>query len=673
MSRAPLSRSQPKSRHPLKDGRIILIATGVTLTLLAALLLIAAPLPVRHGDLLLYDFMLSARSAPPRPESPVLIGIDEESLKAYGQWPWPRYRLARLVEKLHGLGAKVVALDFLMPEPDRTSPDVIMSERQRDGEREISITGATGRDINSRQLAEAISGGDTVVGCFFEFGGAISPSAENAPKLPAGMVVVGGAGSDAAWPRPSGLLRSVPVLTAAAGAEGFTNAPHDLDGTLRRVPLLLKHDGSFCPSLAFSSLLLANPERTVRITGDASETSLFWGNHRVPLDSQGNLLLDFRRDEKFFPYFSARSILTGEQKPGSLQGKIVLVGPWAKGLGDVHRTPSGQSLSGLLAHATVIDTITAGTFINRPGWARGAELFVVLLLGMLCTWLISRPGFVLSLVTTVAGSVGSYLGGRELLVAGGLYLSPLLPMITPLLVMTVLSLLKYGTEARKLKQRTLDLVEAQDTIIIGMSVLAETRDRETGQHILRTRRYVEILARQLATNPRYSDLDANTIELITKSAPLHDIGKVGVPDAVLHKPESLTDQEYAIMKSHTTIGVEAMNKAISGTGHPEHHDFLQYARQMIESHHERWDGSGYPHGLNCEEIPLAGRLMAVADVYDAMVSKRVYKEGLSHEKAVEHIAGDSGKQFDPDVVAAFLARNEEFRSISRELSDKVDS
>jgi len=244
-------------------------------------------------------------------------------------------------------------------------------------------------------------------------------------------------------------------------------------------------------------------------------------------------------------------------------------------------------------------------------------------------------------------------------------------MATPLIVMSVLSLLKYGIEERKVIKRNHDLVEAQDAIIISMSTLTEARDEETGGHILRTRKYVEILARRLATLPHYRNLDENSIDLLAKSAPLHDIGKVGIPDHILHKPGSLTEEEFIIIRTHTLIGAHALTKAISGIAHPEGLDFLHYARQMIESHHERWGGNGYPHGLSGTDIPLAGRLMALADVYDALVSKRVYKGTLSHAEAQEIIQKESGYYFDPEVVAAFTAENEEFLRISRQFADKT--
>jgi adenylate cyclase len=667
------------TKHPLSlwERRCGLIGAGLFLTLLVALLMTCKPLIVRQAELRIYDLMVAGRLTPPVSDLPVLIGIDDASLNVYGQWPWPRYRTAMLVEKLYEQGAKVVALDFLMPEPDRTSYEVIAAERLRDKRRpdrggSAAPPAAELVDGNSLRLAEAIGKGSTVLGFYLDFDGAGCFRAQAAPSVPEGMIITGGNVAIPLFPHPVGIVRSLGSLTGAASAEGFTNAKHDCDGALRRVPLLLPYaDGGLYPSLALASLLLASSDRKLTLARESAETTLLWGERRIPLDDAGNLLLDFRDAKKTFAYYSARSVLGGELAPGKLKGRIVLVGAWARGLGDYHLVPSGKSVIGLSIHATIIDNILSGRFIARPGWAVGAELFAVLLLGAASSWLLSKPGYLFSLVTVALGSVCCFWGARELLVYKGLYLSPLLPMLTPIVVMTFLGLLKYGIEARKVRQRNRDLIEAQDTVILSMSVLTATRDKETGGHILRTRRYVEILARQIAALPAYAELDENAIELLTKSAPLHDIGKVGIPDSILNKPGKLTAEEYEIMKQHTVIGAKALSQTISASAHPENNDFLHYAQDMIKSHHERWDGGGYPYGLKGEDIPVAGRLMALADVYDALTCQRVYKPPFSHEKAMTIIREDAGRGFDPDVVSAFIAMNSEFARIAREFSDEA--
>ena len=649
----------------------MLIAAGFFLTLCVALLLIFTPRFIQQTELYLYDTMLTHRTSAPKTAVPVMVGIDDESLKAYGQWPWPRYRTASLVQRLRDLGADVIVLDFVMPEPDRTSPGIIMAERERDLGISPARAGAAPRDSNSERLAATLTGGNVILGYYFEFYGFHGSGAPESPVLPGGMVVASATGSAAEWPQPTGMLRSIPLLTAAAAAEGFTNARHDIDGVLRRAPLLISYQGEYVPSLGLGAVLLASPDRNLRLMQDGSETLLVWGSRHIPLDSTGNLTIDFRSGKRSFAYFSAKEILSGTQATGSLRGKIVLVGAWARGLGDTHQAPTGHSLNGLEVQATIIDNLLSGSFISRPGWTRGAELFAVLLLGGLSTLLLSRSGFFLSLLTVAAGVGGCYLGGRELLLSAGVVVSPLLPMATPLVIMTVLSLLKYGIEARKVRQRNSDLVEAQNTIIFSMSVLAEERDAETGEHLLRTQNYVEVLARHLATLPHYADLDETSIELLIKSAPLHDIGKIGIPDRILNKPGPLSEEEFAIVQTHTLIGARALSRTIGGIARPENQDFLSYAHQMAESHHEKWDGSGYPHGLSGTAIPLAGRLMALADVYDALVSKRVYKEAFSHTEAQELIIQESGHHFDPEVIAAFMANKEEFIRIARNYSDEI--
>lgn len=642
-----------------------MIAAGLLLTSGAILLYLFPPLFLQQTEYLMYDNLLASRISPPQTTVPVMVGIDDASLKIYGQWPWPRYRIAALVQRLNGLGADVVALDFIMPEADRTSPEVIMLEQQRDFGAKISESRFAQQDGNSQQLAKALSEGKSILGYYFDF----NNNLPGTPELPEEMVVVSSNTNQIAWPKPVGVLRSIPTLTSAASCEGFTNAQHDLDGVLRRVPIMAYYQGKYFPSLAFGALLKAASDRKIRLPNDGSENVLIWGKRQIPLDRSGNIMIDFRSGSNVFQYISAKDILSGAPTTVDLHGKILFIGAWAQGLGDIHQIPGGQTLSGLQVHATIVDNILSGTFISRPDWSRGAELFAILLLGITATGLFCRTGFVISLLTVFAGVAAVYLGSRQLLISEGIYLSPLMPIAVLLLVMSVLSLIKYGIEARNVLQRNRDLIEAQDAIIISMSSLAEARDEETGGHILRTKYYVEILARQLATLPTYNNLDENIIDLLAKSAPLHDIGKVGIPDYILHKPTPLSEEEYEIMKTHTLIGADALNRAISGTAHPENLDFLRFAQQMIESHHEKWDGSGYPHGLKGTDIPLAGRLMALADVYDALVSRRVYKRDYSHEEAKEIILGEAGQYFDPDVIAAFVAKNEEFIHIAKKFAD----
>ncbi|RDH83195.1 MAG: two-component system response regulator [endosymbiont of Seepiophila jonesi] len=221
----------------------------------------------------------------------------------------------------------------------------------------------------------------------------------------------------------------------------------------------------------------------------------------------------------------------------------------------------------------------------------------------------------------------------------------------------------------RVKGRTKELAMAKDTTILAMATLAETRDNETGNHIRRTQYYVKALAEELRKQSNFAPLLTDDyIEQLYKSAPLHDIGKVGIRDSILLKPGKLTEDEFEEMKNHAVYGRDAIIEAEKLQGNPDS-SFLLIAREIAYSHHKKWDGSGYPNSLSGQEIPFSGRLMAVADVYDALISKRVYKPAFSHEKASDIIRQGRGSHFDPEVVDAFERINDEFHSIARKFSD----
>ena len=221
---------------------------------------------------------------------------------------------------------------------------------------------------------------------------------------------------------------------------------------------------------------------------------------------------------------------------------------------------------------------------------------------------------------------------------------------------------------REVAMRTLEVQAIQDVTIMAMTSLAETRDNETGNHIRRTQLYVKTLAERLRHHPRFEHLlNDRMIELLYKSAPLHDIGKIGIPDSILLKPGKLTVEEFEIMKTHTTLGRSAIEDAERRLGMRV--AFLSVSKEIAYSHQEKWDGSGYPQGLAGDQIPVSARLMAVADVYDALINKRVYKAAFSHDQACSTIVKGKGTHFDPDMVDAFVDIAEDFRSIALKYPD----
>ncbi len=272
--------------------------------------------------------------------------------------------------------------------------------------------------------------------------------------------------------------------------------------------------------------------------------------------------------------------------------------------------------------------------------------------------------FITSLLETEDETKGFDIGAVDYIT------KPVSPPIVLARVKTHLALYDQNrTLEEKVRERTEDLVHGRDVTIHSMAVLAETRDNETGDHIMRTKNYVRILAERLMVHPRFRDyLDLESVELLFKSTPLHDIGKVGVPDRILLKPGKLTVEEFEEMKMHTVYGRDAILKAEEALGDNPETSFLRVAREITISHHEKWDGSGYPYGLKGQGIPISGRLMAIADVYDALVSKRVYKNSMSHEAAVQIITKGDGRtmpnHFDPAVLETFIELNIQFKIVA---------
>lgn len=210
----------------------------------------------------------------------------------------------------------------------------------------------------------------------------------------------------------------------------------------------------------------------------------------------------------------------------------------------------------------------------------------------------------------------------------------------------------------ELRERAKIVSRARESAFTSMAILSEFRDRETGEHILRTKSYVKLLFDNLPFPHPYS---RKAIALIVQSAMLHDIGKVGIPDSILLKPGKLTNDEFEVMKTHTTLGHNAIEQTRKNL---DNDTVFMFAAEIAQSHHERWDGTGYPRGLKGDQIPLTARVMALADVYDALISERPYKKAYSHREAVEIIRSESGAHFDPDLVSLFCSLEKKIEEIA---------
>jgi len=653
-----------------RRNRSRVLLYGILFSLLLFILNLVKPTLSDFLHYRFYDLLLSAN----RGESssvPVIVDIDEKSLKRYGQWPWPRYRIATLLDKLRNLGALSIGLDMLFAEEDRASIHSIRKEVSRDFGVELNFreVPANLRD-NDQRLAKTLAGGSVVLGYQFLFDE--GSDSENCLLHP---LRVNKLGHDKAE-RDSPLFihaRSVScnlkMFSQAAAGSGFFNISPEADGILRRVPLIMEHKDTLYPSLALGTLMKALGVKDILLkTGKNGVNSLYLNETAIPLTSNGGLLIRFRGKGRTFDYVSAADVLSDRVPGEKIQGKIVFVGTSASGLKELKPTPFDPVFPGVEVHATVVDNILKKDFISRPRWAAGLESLGVLVLGLISALILAWTGAGWSSILLGIIGVGVWQASVWTFRSQGIFISPVLPLIVLVCNFSILTFFRFWQEEQRVKQRTLELAMVQEATIESMSSLTETRDPRTGEHIRRTQNYIRLLAEYLKNQPQFSPfLDDETIDLLCKSAPLHDIGKVGVSDRILLKPGKLTGPEFEEMKRHTLYGRDTILAAERKLGDTS---FLRFAREIAYTHHERWDGSGYPEGLKGEQIPIPGRLMALADSYDALTSKRVYKPQFPHEKAVEIIIEEKGSHFDPEVVDAFLEVKENFRQIALKYADR---
>ena len=648
-----------QTRYRRRDF-VRLFGTGCLITLCVVFVHITRPELLIHFEHKVYDVLLSQTKQRPPGPVPVLIAIDDKSLNQLGQWPWPRNILARLITRLHEAGAEMVTLDLILSTRDRTSPILLLENLRRDSGLSLPFDELPQAKLDHDQvLGEALHQLPSVLGYKLLFSHvrdeesfcSVHPLLTG-QKIPAAFSLH--AAQDA--------VCSLPSLGEAGASSGFINALPDSDGVIRRVPIIAMHADALLPSLTLATVM-ARKKAAFGLGQDADGGFVQLGLRRTHTDPQGNLLLRYRGPQGTFTTYSATDILSAPLP--DLRGRVPIIGPTASGLGDNHVTPVDRVFPGIEVHATALDNLLQNDALVRPAWGIGAEACAIMLAGILSTLLMMSAGPLACAAGLVLGGTGLWSAGLWLLDGPGYWLSPLSPVLVLMVNMALLSLIKYGMEERELRIRSQQLVQAQDATILSLTALAETRDPETGGHIRRTREYVLVLARCLARKTKFrAQLDRETVELLYKSAPLHDIGKVGIADSILLKPDKLSTQEFDEMKRHTLLGAATLAEAERLSLDKGDRSFLAVAREIALSHHEKWDGTGYPGGLKGEDIPLGGRLMALADVYDALVTKRVYKDAMPHEEALAIILDGRGSHFDPDVVDAFLESGEKFREIS---------
>ena len=647
------------------------LLAGIFCTFLLCLIYLFSPPIFQYLDYRIYDIFLQSTSHIPGTQKTVIVDIDEQSLKKYGQWPWPRYLVAELLEKTNSYGPATVTLDVIFSEPDRTSLRLLLESFSEISP--IDITSDNIPDIlldNDRILSDVLETGPFVLATKFHFDDSIEKS-ENCLLYPVTSLSLRDSKTKVETSQlfsAKSVLCNIPELTRSTNASGFFNINPDRDGILRRAPLLIQYQDKIYPSLALASLMKSDKTNQVMMNySDSSLESIGFQKKIIPVDPNGQILIKFRGPRGHYKYISAADILDEKIDPEVIKDKMVFLGTSAAGLKELRATPFDPIFPGVEIHASIVDTILTGDFIITYNWVSGLIFILIIIFGIFFTIILARAGALWGLFFGVSSILILWFGAQWAFHNERIFF-PLSHLIFSIVLLyLLLTVFKFRQEEQKVLARTKELLLTQDSTIESMATLAEYRDPETGGHIKRTREYIRILAEKMQENKKYEDiLTESVIDMLYKSAPLHDIGKVGVPDHILLKPDDLTEDEFEIMKRHTLMGRDVIRAAIANLGRDS---FLKFAEEMAYTHQEKWDGSGYPQGLQGEDIPISGRLMALADVYDALISRRPYKKPYPHQEAINSIKISSGKHFAPDVVDAFLELEKEFRDIAFKYAD----
>ena len=645
--------------HGAPRRRLVFLC-GVVPVLAAAVLGVLRPTSLARLDDSVYDILLRSTPTKGPRQNVVIVDVDDRSLSTIGQWPWRRDVVGKLITRLRNAGASVIALDIIFAESDRYG-------QPGDSEERSPGQMATTPDA---ALAGALHEGRVVLGYGLTFDAAPRPQRPCVLR-PVGIVVVQPPDERGYEPlfHATGAVCNLPVLAGATAASGFLNAAPDSDGILRRVPLLAELDGRVYPGLALAAVVAATGSRDMELRiANVNASTLTMDNRTVPVDGKGNLLLRYRGKKRAFPYLSAADVLTDQVPVGALRGKIVFVGTTALGMREVVATPLDTLFAGVEVQATVADNLLEQDFIRRSAIAGILGTLVVLVLGIAIAVLVAGIGIASGLIGAAASVAALWWGTVWLLSTSGVFISPLSPTIGVLGALAVMTLAKFTVERGRADDASREKTAAQRLMVQALLSLTEVRDAETGRHSRRTQHYARLLAEQLATQPDFrAHLTRERIDLLSTLAPLHDIGKVGVPDHVLNKPGALTSEELAQMRKHPALGRDVILKAEARVGVRDDAT-LEMAKDIVYTHHERWDGAGYPQGLRGTAIPVAGRVMALVDVYDAVRARTLYRKCLSHDDTVEFIVGGKGTHFDPAVVDAFLSVAALFESASDDTS-----
>jgi adenylate cyclase len=641
-----------------------IILMGILVTGIISVLGYSGALPLYYVDNLFYDSLMRSQTTGSTSDEVLVVDVDERSITEIGQWPWPRYRMAQLIEKLAAMQPAAIGLDIIYAEPDRTSPTTLQESFRNDFDLDVAFSGIPENlKDNDKLLGESLAGTRAVGANYFYF----DESVPEESCLQATFLIEDDRGLLDLFDAPRALCNT-PAIQEQLRFNGYINSMLDADGMMRRLPLLIEHDGIIYPNLSLATFMRSLEIDYAEVTEGKFGPVLRVGAYSVPITEKGFAFLRFNGPAQQQATMSAADIMNGNVRQEQIQDKIIFIGTSAVGLSDTVPTPVDARFPGVHAHSLMVDNILSSSTIYKPSWAGVVNLVGSILSGLLMVLVFMRgTGPVRLLFGTLALSLIFLLLSVVFFLAEDVFISPGRPILVAAGLFAFFSAVRFALEKRTAFMWYQQLANVQQVTIESMATVAETRDPETGAHIKRTQYYVRAIAQQLMEQKKFQEiLNDEFIEMLFLSAPLHDIGKVGVPDRILQKPGKLSDEEYDEMKRHTEYGRKTLFSTMEKI---EGDNFLHVAGEIAYSHHEKWDGTGYPEGLVGDDIPLSGRLMSIADVYDALTSKRCYKEPFSHEKAKTIMLDGRATFFDPAVLDAFFDIESTIITIASEIQD----
>ncbi len=579
----------------------------------------------------------------------VLIDIDEKSIKKLGQWPWPRVVMADLINRLSFLYPAAIGMDIFFPNEDRTSPIVLENFYKKFFNLNTKILNIPFYLKNNDKIfSNAVKQSNTILPVLLQKGGEC-----NLKEFGFHSSLI-----KTSYNCSSVFCNYKPIQNSLKYF-GFINSFLDSDGIFRRVPLFANYRENLIPF--FPLAILMSIEKPL-VKGNNEFVIL---GHKVRMNEDGEVLLNFHTP--YSKILSAIDILNNNFNKKDITGKIVVIGSLAIGLNNPYINSFYKKLSSLKITSTFIDNLLNDALLIQPEYLKFVNICLSFTLSFLILWFLFKRWYIgilsLFLVSFLISFVWLWYE-----FSNGVYVSIgyfWVPLFSYFFFISLFFSVVNHLEKRKFYG---ELEKSHSAALESITLVAAMRDDETGSHLIRTKKYIKILAEYLYKKGYYKKyLNPKFIRLLYEAAPLHDIGKVAISDNILKKKGKFTKEEYEIMKKHTVLGKEMIEKAMNIYNKNE---FLQIACSIAYYHHERWDGSGYPQGLKGDEIPIEGQLMAIADVYDALISKRVYKEAYSYQEAENFIISERGKGFNPVIVDAFSVLRYEFRKIASEYKEE---